>query len=138
MPGLIDESRKDYQRILAETGFTLAHRRAISENQADQMPMPGGDYRVTVAPSKIEGNGLFATAEFSRGALICPARIAGKRTPAGRFTNHSIDPNAKATANEAHDIDLVAIRTIRNMEEITLDYRQAKAEGGRNSGRSSQ
>ena len=65
------------------------------------------------------------------GAVIAPARIAGKRTPAGRYTNHSAKPNAVMVQLPSGDIDLVASRHISGCaggqlgEEITIDYRQA-------------
>lgn len=106
--------------------------REISENEADQIPFPSGLVnRVQVAPSPIEGRGLFATEDIKADEVIAPARINGKRTPAGRFTNHARHPNSRMTVREDGDIDLVAMRDIRGCqggqpgEEITVCYRQA-------------
>lgn len=124
-------SRDDYRKVLVERGVTEEQARAQSENESDQIPLPHGGYKIMVAASPIEGKGLFATAKFSTGEVIAPARISGKRTIAGRFTNHSISPNAKMSALPNGDIDLVAIRPITGChggnpgEEITVDYRQA-------------
>lgn len=58
------------------------------------------------------------------------ARIGDKRTPAGRYTNHSASPNAKFVPTR-DGLNLVATRRITGMtggrvgEEITIDYRQA-------------
>jgi SET domain len=121
------EDRADYQRILQETGFTHEQRRAISENESDQIPMPG-DFNVAVLQSMIEGKGLFATMGFKDGQFICPARVGAMRTPAGRFTNHSVKPNAKMVA-DVGGVNMFAIRDINQGDEITVNYRQAKAEG---------
>jgi SET domain-containing protein len=65
------------------------------------------------------------------GQIIAPARIAGKRTPAGRYVNHSMNPNCKYIADENGDIYLVSLRDIDGCkgggcgEELTVDYRQA-------------
>lgn len=124
-------SRDDYRKLLAERSVTEAVARAQSENDADQIPLPPGGYKIMVAASPIEGRGLFATAAIESGEVIAPARIGGKRTIAGRFTNHSIAPNAKMMALPNNDINLVAIRQIHGChgghvgEEITIDYRQA-------------
>lgn len=124
-------SRDDYRKLLVERGVTEAQARAQSENESDQIPLPHGGYKIMVAASPIEGKGLFATAAFAAGEIIAPARIGGKRTIAGRFTNHSIAPNAKMMALHNNDINLVATRPIKGChggntgEEVTVDYRQA-------------
>jgi SET domain-containing protein len=74
---------------------------------------------------------LIATATIETGEVIMPARIDGKRTPAGRYTNHAKDPTAIMIERLNGNIDLVALRDIRGCsggddgEEITIDYRQA-------------
>lgn len=126
LPRLIDQ--EDYKRVLAEFGYDEATARAQSENEDDQVPFPDGSYAVGVFPSVIEGRGLFATAPFKDGDIIAPARIYGKRTPAGRYTNHSKRPNAKMVFF-GDDIYLVARKDIRGCrggllgDEITVDYR---------------
>ena len=85
--------------------------------------MPDGDYPVCVRPSSIAGMGVFTTAFVSRGTVIAPARIGVMRTPAGRYTNHSLEPNAKMVMRDGGNIDLVAIRDIQADVEITTNYR---------------
>jgi len=122
---------KDYEDAMAEYGLDLAIVRRISEYTGDQIPFPNGSYKVQLSDSKIEGKGLFATGNFAEGEVIAPARINEKRTPAGRYTNHSKNPNAVFVLRDNDDIDLVASRPISGMrggllgEEITIDYRQA-------------
>jgi hypothetical protein len=93
--------------------------------------MEDGSRKCQVGPSAIAGRGLMATGKFDAGEVIAPARVDFKRTPAGRFTNHSGRPNAQMVARENGDIDLVALRAIGGCaggqlgEEITVDYRAA-------------
>lgn len=125
--------REDYKKVLAEFGFTEEAARAMSANEDDQISFPYGGWKVRVDVSPIEGRGLFATADIEEGELIAPARIKGMRTPAGRFTNHSLNSNAIMIMQPNGDIDLVATRTIKgnaggyNGEEITIDYRDSLA-----------
>jgi SET domain-containing protein len=99
--------------------------------------LPYGGYKVKVAPSSIEGLGLFATADISPDEVIAPGRIDGMRTIAGRYTNHAKNPNARAVKRPGGNIDLVAVNAIRGCmggldgEEITVDYRQVVAENGK-------
>lgn len=132
---LADEAQRDFDRAdyfaaLDEFGFTEDVARAQSENRDDQIPFPYGGFKVQVAPSRIEGKGLFATAVIEPGEIIAPARIGGLRTPAGRYTNHAREPNA-VMEWLGENIVLVATRPIRGMaggqlgDEITIDYRAA-------------
>jgi hypothetical protein len=137
-----EDDRADYLAMLDETGFDHATARTQSENEADQRPFPFGAWRVKTGVSAIEGTGLFATAPIGAGELIAPARIDGKRTPAGRFTNHSASPNAEMMLLPNGDINLMALEPIagchggQDGEEITIDYRQALALSGIKSKRS--
>jgi hypothetical protein len=126
-----DIDRKDFLSMVSEIGVLAETIREQSENTEDQVDMPYGWDKTAVFDSSIEGKGLFATSSFSLNETIAPARIDGKRTPAGRYTNHSAQPNAKMVLKENGDIDLVAIRNIRGCqggdfgEEIIIDYRQS-------------
>ena len=121
----------DYYAAIAEYGFDHKTVQSQVQNFDDQIDLPHGGYKMMVAPSKIEGKGVFATASLEPDEVIAPARIAGKRTPAGRYTNHSKNPNAKMILLDNGDINLVAARPIAGCkggnlgEEITIDYRQA-------------
>lgn len=130
-PSLHDDcARVDYRRVLREWG--ISHEVALSQsrNTEDMMPFPYGGYKVMVTDSPIDGRGLFATADIQPGEVIAPGRIGDKRTPAGRYTNHSLHPNADVVRT-LHGVELVANRPIAGMtggrvgEEITINYRQA-------------
>lgn len=99
------------------------------------MPAPWSSTCI-VAPSPIDGRGLFSTVPVKAGEVVCPARLDGKRTPGGRYINHSATPNAAMRRAGEADIVVVALRDIAGAhggdtgEEITVDYRQA-VEAGR-------
>jgi hypothetical protein len=121
----------DFEQMLCDLGVTAQQVREQSEETSDQIPFPNGDYKVKVGPSRIEGTGLLATSDIEAGEFICHARIYGKRTPAGRYINHSRTPNAEMM-DLAGDILVRALRDIpgsrggQDGEEITVDYRQAR------------
>lgn len=81
---------------------------------------PDGVY---VAVSTIEGQGLFTQNTYSQGDEIMMGRIDGRRTIAGRYTNHSILPNS-GFIMKGSDVCIVALRDI-SREEITIDYRES-------------
>lgn len=126
-----DSAKNDYQVFLDESGWAEPDVRRISENKDDMTDMPSGSYKVKTGKSTIEGTGLFATADIQPDEIICPARIDSKRTIAGRYTNHSLTPNAKMVLLDNNDMILVALTDIKGCiggmdgEEIIIDYREA-------------
>ena len=121
----------DYIKMLTELDLTETFIRGESETTYDLIPMPFGFGKVSVRDSAIEGKGLFASFPLMAGEIIAPALINGKRTPAGRFTNHAKEPNAAMLRMDNGDVILVALFDIEGCsggnfgEEITVDYRQA-------------
>ena len=85
----------DYEQMLKDLGVTSEQVRAESERTLDLCSFPQGNYKVRIGPSSIEGQGLLASSDIKNREFICHGRIAGKRTPAGRYTNHSKNPNAE-------------------------------------------
>ena len=79
--------------------------------------------KVKIIDSKISGKGLFAVKPIRDQEIIMAARVKEMRTQAGKFTNHSSNPNAQMEIREDGNIYLVAIRNIFK-EEITVNYRQ--------------
>jgi hypothetical protein len=122
----------DYQKMISDVGMTEEQVRKEVETN-DVIELPFGSYKIRVAESTIDGRGLFATAAIEPDEVIAPARLGGKRTIAGRFTNHSAMPNAKMIRGDGTDIILVAAKRILgcqggfNGDEITIDYRSAVA-----------
>lgn len=115
--------REDYRIFLEQIGLDKTEMDSIVMNSDDLIPMPEG-YDVELRDSPIHGKGLFALRDFQPGEMICPGRIDGKRTPAGRFINHSTCPNATAR-KDGDDIDAVATKRIQENEEILIDYRMS-------------
>jgi hypothetical protein len=131
-----EADREDYKKCLDEYGFTEETARSQSEMEHDRIDLPYGAWKIKVGDSAIEGKGLFATADINEGDLIANARVKGCRTIAGRYTNHSKNPNSVMVKRMNGDIDLVALRNINgcqgglNGEEITINYRDALSLSG--------
>jgi hypothetical protein len=133
-PGFVEHAgASDYAAMLEECGVEQALVTAQTERTDDLTDWPAGAYKVKVGRSSIHGQGLIATGELEEGEVICPALFQGKRTPAGRYTNHSGTPNAVPTKGMDGNTYWVALRDIRGCrggldgEEITVDYRQTVA-----------
>lgn len=116
--------RQDYHAAVAELGYTHEEVVAISTNTADFLDV--GCEQAFVARSQRHGQGLFAGRDFEPGEVIAVARTDGFRTNAGRYTNHSLRPNAAMVAIESGDVQLVAAARIPAGCEILVDYRQAR------------
>lgn len=129
---LIEKIMNDYALFLKEYNFTETQVQEIVRRQEDciEMPEPFSDF-FTLGPSMISGTGFFSKKQFSESDIICPARLNLKRTPAGRFINHSPIPNAEfrkslpELSKPFSDLYVVAKRDIIPGEEILIDYRQA-------------
>ncbi len=79
--------------------------------------------------SNIHGVGIFATKDIQEELVIGLGSIDRKyRTPLGRWTNHSDDPNARFYYTKAGDVVMVAIKNITANEEVLVDYRQHSLE----------
>jgi SET domain len=118
----IEAQRQDYLTFVEQLGIPQERIDAMVATD-DLIPMPPG-FDVELRPSPIHGTGLFALRDFREGELICPGRIDGHRTAAGRFINHSPYPNA-TSVKTGDDISAVALRSIRKDEEILISYRTA-------------
>lgn len=121
--------REDYQKMLIDLGVT--HEQVLQESEVEdnQIPFSNDIHNVKVTKSNIQGKGLLCQTPIKENEIIAPARLNNKRTPAGRYTNHALHPNARAVIMN-NDVYLVANRDIKGChggdsgEEITLDYRQ--------------
>ena len=112
----------DYKSLVDLSLMTEEEIRSQVENIKDLIDMPLGYESIYTKTSMIEGKGLFSSKNILSGDVICPSRIKGKRTIAGRFTNHALIHNAKMVFN-GNDMDLVCCRDIDQNEEITVNYR---------------
>ena len=119
----IEHDRKDFSLFLEQIGMTQEEMNLVVMIEHDLVEMPDGT-DVELRDSTIHGKGLFAKCDFPADSVICPGRLSGKRTPACRFINHSIKPNARPVMN-GDDIYAVATRDIFADEEILIDYRDS-------------
>jgi hypothetical protein len=128
---LHEPDRVDFAEVLFRAGFSAETVWAQSTDTRDQITMPPGAQRFKLGQSPIHGTGVFATADVTAHEVIGIARLEGMRTPLGRYTNHSKNPNAYMRLHSSGDISLVALRDIsgcnggRDGDEVTIDYRQA-------------
>ncbi len=115
------KARIDYGLFLHQLGTTDTEILKIVHIESDLIDMPDG-WDVELKPSPIDGTGLFATRDFEAGEVVCPGRINGKRTPGGRFINHSPFHNITPVLVQ-DDIFAVAARKINAGDELLVDYR---------------
>jgi hypothetical protein len=117
----VQKAQIDYGAFLHQIGMTQGEMDSIVHIEYDLMDMPEGVF-TQLRESPIHGKGLFATKDFEAGEVVCPGRIDGKRTPAGRFINHSLNPNI-VPEKVGDDIYAVAMRKIQAGDELLVDYR---------------
>lgn len=115
---------EDYYKALSDIG--VSHDVAFSQsiNESDYKEIDLTKFGLVVSQSPIHGNGLFTLNDISAGSFICFARVNGVRSQAGRFSNHSANPNCEMRAS-GDDIALFSTRDIGNGDELTIDYRQS-------------
>lgn len=127
----LEADREDYRRFLAEYGLSQEFVTRVVDYTGDHVAMPDGcGASIELRSSELHGQGMFAKRDIEAGAHIAPARIGGKRTPAGRFVNHAAYPNAQFLPQPGDDLMLVATRPIASGSEITICYRQAMSVNG--------
>lgn len=117
----VQKAQIDYGAFLHQIGMTQEEMDKIVHIDSDLIEMPDG-VAVELRDSPIHGKGLFATRDFEAGEIVCPGRLDGKRTPGGRFINHSVECNITPT-KVGDDIYAVAARKIRAGDELLVDYR---------------
>ena len=113
----------DYFSFVSDSGMTQEEIISQVENTDDLLGYNTGFNDLYVSESKIEGQGLFCNNKITSGDEICLARLAGLRTPAGRYCNHAVLPNARITIEQGSAV-ITAVRDIDPREEITVNYRE--------------
>ena len=119
----IESAQADYQLFLEQLGMDQPTMDAIVTIESDLIDMPEG-HDVELKTSPVHGVGMFATRYFFAGEVICPGRLDGKRTPAGRYINHSCDPNVIPYKFD-DDLYVIAIKDVGVGNELLIDYRDA-------------
>ena len=115
-------NQADYESMINSIAMTEEEIRLQVEDQSDMIEMPEGYESIYISKSDLEGNGFYSKTKISAGSIICPSRINGKRTPAGRYVNHALLCNAEMIFT-GDDMDLKATKDIEADEEITINYR---------------
>lgn len=113
--------RSDYFSSLAD--FGLNHE--LVENQVKEIS-DLNDKKIDgikIKKSEVHGLGVFAEKDYKKGKLICLAKKEGKRTLAGRYTNHSPLKNGAYYVFN-NNIWLMAAEDIKKNDEIFVNYRQ--------------
>ena len=126
----IAKDKADYFMFLAEYGISQDVVTKLVENTADQIPMPPDVDTISFCESVLHGKGLCAAKAIKAKEYVGPARIGGKRTPIGRYLNHSTNPNVEFIATEEGNLMAYALHDIALGEEITNCYRQAMRVNG--------
>lgn len=117
-------ARADYNAFIREYGLPLGFIDAKMRQTDDLVETEACSRNMVMGQSAIHGIGVFALRDIEKDEIIAPARRDGKRCVAGRFTNHSHQPNAEFFATGIGDhVDMAALRDIAKGEEITVDYR---------------
>lgn len=117
-------NQNDYISFVDSLGMSQDEIDKQVINTDDLIGLPVGYEHLEVKESKINGLGFFTNRNYNEGDIICPARIDGKRTQAGRYTNHAVNSNTVILVNDDGDADLVAIRPISTGDELTSNYRE--------------
>jgi hypothetical protein len=118
---VIQSAQADYQLFLEQLGIDQPTMDAIVTIEHDLIDMPEG-HDVELKQSPVHGIGMFVTRHFFAGEVICPGRLSGKRTPAGRYINHSYDANVTPHKFD-DDIYVIAIKDVPVGGELLVDYR---------------
>ena len=113
------QSAKDYQDFLHNWGITEEDVQKVT-HAVPFIPSCGD---IDIKSSDIEGSGLFVTRPHKANEVIASAVINGQKTQAGRYSNHSSNPNAKMVVKDSNNIDIVAIKDV-DTKEITTDYNE--------------
>jgi hypothetical protein len=117
----IESAQADYQLFLEQLGVDQPTMDSIVTIESDLIDMPEG-HDVELKTSPVHGVGMFATRYFFAGEVICPGRLDGKRTPAGRYINHSYDANVVPHKFD-DDIYVIAVKDVPVGGELLVDYR---------------
>lgn len=114
----------DYLTLLSELNITDEQVKAQSFVTHDMIDMNKEYDHITKRESPINGYGLFSSKDININEVICPARLNGNRTIAGRYANHSKTPNAKPIL-VGDDVYYKATESIDAGSELTINYRDS-------------
>ena len=125
----MDKIRQDYQNFLNEYGFT----QELVDFYLEMETIEDNDKcLLEIKDSEIAGKGMFLIRDVIEGQYLGMGKRDEKRITAGRYTNHSPNPNAIFVTLENTDVEIRAICSLKRGEEVTVDYRQAAKATGYN------
>lgn len=116
------DSNRTFEDALYYFGMTQTEMQSLVETIDEPVPFPETPEAIRISESPVHGKGVFAVRNISAGEVLAPARIDSKRTPAGRYCNHSGKPNVEMKTLPNGDMDLVAIQAIDAGSELFNDY----------------
>ena len=113
--------KKNYSAFLLFMGVDDQYVQELMFSINDDIRTAKGFDHINVLPSSISGMGLFSSKDILIGDVVSPMRDGDNRTTAGRFTNHSGEPNSTPRFINGV-LSLFANRDIKTNEEITVSY----------------
>lgn len=113
-----------YRCMMRLYGVDEDRAKELFEDERDLIPFREA-VGVHIGESKIHGKGLITSMDIPKGDGMASMRVSGKRTPAGRYTNHSFNPNAEMTKDDNGDLYIRSLENIPSGAEVTIDYREA-------------
>lgn len=111
----------DFELFLEEIGVTPEQMEEARKEAIDFIP--NDQKEVEFHESPIHGVGMFSRINFEKGAYVVDGMRNRKWTEAGRFVNHSSDPNITMGARLLWGFQFIAKKAIKVGDEMTVDYR---------------
>ena len=110
----------------------MTQKQAEDISNRDELAQMPDEYtwRLSIRTSPIHGKGLFLSFKAGAGEVIAPATVDGLRTIAGKYVNHSANPNCVYKMVNG-EVLLVSVAPISGSfggfagDELTVDYRQS-------------
>ena len=121
--GRIIAARMDYEQLLQQHNLTQETVNALMVEAYIDGTVDVGQDKVVIRESAISGKGCYSLVAMGTGDTIAVASVGLSGTPAGRYTNHSPEPNAECT-KIGKTTYFIALRPVAAGEEITVNYRQ--------------
>ena len=133
LKALYREDIKDYENLLEELNLTEEDVQKQVLNKEDYVEISNDlAPKITIRDSYIQGKGAFLSSSCDENEILAVAKLGEKRTLAGRYVNHSKNPNCRYTKFEDGNIYLVSNQKITGCsggqkgEELTVNYREAR------------
>lgn len=110
---------EDVKSLTDELGHTKdSMRKLVSTNDV----IYKAQRNIYISGSNIDGFGVFPRRSFKKDDFIAEMRCGENRTVAGRYTNHSLNPNSRPMFVNGV-LSLVSITDIAQNQEVTCNYR---------------